>query len=452
MDVDAKQENNSESKEIDDKTEDPSHRIERYLKEKRSIRFATIEGISFLRYCIAMIDEELAIEIVKNGINLDINEPWDNGQTPLHFACQMDMIYLIQIMLKHKSSKLNLYAITDDFLVQFNDFQPGGKTALHYSAINGSLKICKLLIEYEQNQLKQNELLFIKDNQGNDALDDAIMHRKFDCARYLLSLRTDLGLIENMEEWLKLKEMELSKKRLKDSKETRLRFEKFNKDLIESNDDLLNKVFILKNLWTKQRCHDILSKVKNFGVKHGWTTKRHRSYATTDIPSHMIDYELDEYLRELLYDTLYPKMVEKYKFNERFNVNLNNGEYFEIGVRDLFFVKYDLLKQNELKLHRDGSLVSFNILLNDKCEFEGGGTYFEHLDKVYEIEKGDCVIHSGKVLHAGYPILSGERYILVGFLDGKVRRNSDKFVKINECVTTYSNNYNESDFHCIKSF
>ena len=125
--------------------------------------------------------------------------------------------------------------------------------------------------------------------------------------------------------------------------------------------------------------------------------------------------------------------------------------YFEIGVRDLFFVKYDLLKQNELKLHRDGSLVSFNILLNDASEFEGGGTYFKHLDKVIGIEKGDCVIHSGKVLHAGHPITSGERYILVGFLDGKIRQTCDKFVVENDFNYKQLQNY-YNFFHQIQSF
>ena len=40
--------------------EDASDRIERYLLNKKSLQFASIEGISFLRYCIAMIDEDLS--------------------------------------------------------------------------------------------------------------------------------------------------------------------------------------------------------------------------------------------------------------------------------------------------------------------------------------------------------------------------------------------------------
>ena len=46
----------------------------------------------------------------------------------------------------------------------------------------------ELLIEYEQNVLKQNKLLFIKDYQGN-RLDDSIIYSKYDITKYLLSLQ-----------------------------------------------------------------------------------------------------------------------------------------------------------------------------------------------------------------------------------------------------------------------
>lgn len=43
--------------------------------------------------------------------------------------------------------------------------------------------------------------------------------------------------------------------------------------------------------------------------------------------------------------------------------------------------------QTELKPHRDGSVVSFNIALNPSDEFEGGGTYFAGLKDALRIEQ-----------------------------------------------------------------
>lgn len=113
--------------------------------------------------------------------------------------------------------------------------------------------------------------------------------------------------------------------------------------------------------------------------------------------------------------------------------------------------------------HRDASVFSFNVLLNDPAEIVGGGTFFPQLLRVAELDgaagtratsagadraaraqsetvtynsetsshtqreedprlvklgRGDIVVHAGKVLHAGLP-LEGEdskRYLLAGFV------------------------------------
>lgn len=110
--------------------------------------------------------------------------------------------------------------------------------------------------------------------------------------------------------------------------------------------------------------------------------------------------------------------------------------------------------QTELKPHRDGSVVSFNIALNPSSEFDGGGTYFAGLQDALRIEQvrdgsvfylrrecgtvpflymrasephthahlntikiqGHVVSHASNVLHGGHPITRGKRYILVGAL------------------------------------
>jgi hypothetical protein len=89
---------------------------------------------------------------------------------------------------------------------------------------------------------------------------------------------------------------------------------------------------------------------------------------------------------------------------------------------------------DQLEAHRDGSILSFTVLLTPPDEFEGGGTFFDALVDV-QVEQddgvqvlfpkgvirapqaGDCVLHSGKLLHGADVVTSGERTVLVGFVE-----------------------------------
>ena len=88
-----------------------------------------------------------------------------------------------------------------------------------------------------------------------------------------------------------------------------------------------------------------------------------------------------------------------------------------LRVVDAFVVKYDAAGgQKELKPHRDGSVFSFNIALNERCEYEGGGTWFAGIDRAFAIERGHVLAHPSGMLHGGHPITEGTRYILVAFV------------------------------------
>ena len=63
--------------------------------------------------------------------------------------------------------------------------------------------------------------------------------------------------------------------------------------------------------------------------------------------------------------------------------------------------------QADLPLHQDGSLVSFNVLLNPATDFEGGGTFFETTATTHLIEQGYALFHCGGLRHAAAPITSG---------------------------------------------
>ncbi|KAL2917661.1 hypothetical protein HK105_202948 [Polyrhizophydium stewartii] len=106
-------------------------------------------------------------------------------------------------------------------------------------------------------------------------------------------------------------------------------------------------------------------------------------------------------------------------------------------------VVYDENGQRELAPHTDGCLVSFNILLSDPADFDGGGTHFLDLAPpddpdadpaiardaqaraanppdtgiVAYSAQGDAVVHSAKLTHAARPVVRGQRLVLVGFAD-----------------------------------
>lgn len=96
---------------------------------------------------------------------------------------------------------------------------------------------------------------------------------------------------------------------------------------------------------------------------------------------------------------------------------------------------------DSLELHRDGSLLSFTVLLSPPDDFEAGGTVFDALRDVDATSSAECgggdpsgsvlkpggvirppragygTLHSGKLLHGGERVTRGQRIVLVGFVD-----------------------------------
>jgi hypothetical protein len=164
-----------------------------------------------------------------------------------------------------------------------------------------------------------------------------------------------------------------------------------------------------------------------YATKTGrWETpdgKRHASYPTCDFP---VDdcTSLESYL-------------ESIEFNQRMFGNLS--ELYGIDVDDLeyldlFVAHYQAKNETEsgmdrLELHRDGSLLSFSLLLNDPSDFTGGGTFYDALRDVpttdilhaggviRPLQAGDACLHCGKILHGADVVTSGFRTVLVGFVD-----------------------------------
>ena len=145
-------------------------------------------------------------------------------------------------------------------------------------------------------------------------------------------------------------------------------------------------------------------------------TERHQKYKTTDIDVRHAPLLLD----------LFAKNWRRVSYL-LFQVYLLPLHVLDID--DLFVVKYEhkcILSgessgefQTSLAPHRDDSVVSFVILLNDGDSFDGGGTEFVDFRPPYIAAPCDCgtmVSFCGLQRHAGKQITRGKRYILAGFV------------------------------------
>jgi len=163
-------------------------------------------------------------------------------------------------------------------------------------------------------------------------------------------------------------------------------------------------------LFTADECAAIVAEAEEWATRAGgWTSTRHFNHPTTDIPLAELPRTRAFLNEDGLPNGIYPLL------GHAFEGSLPNWR--ALRVADAFIVKYNHAGgQTSLSPHRDGSVLSFNVALNEKCEYEGGGTWFAGIDRALPIERGHVCCHASGVLHGGHPITSGVRYILVAFV------------------------------------
>ena len=187
-------------------------------------------------------------------------------------------------------------------------------------------------------------------------------------------------------------------------------------------------------LLTPEEASRCLELARVYAAETGcWERKdsdRHAAYATCDFPIDECD-SLSAYLEDIDYhERILGSMAEVYGL-----------ELEDLTYLDFFCANYEAKEgvdanrntMDRLEPHRDGSLLSYTVLLTPPSNFEGGGTIFDALRDVEPTEEyrgvlhtngvirpnnaGDCCLHSGKLLHGADPVVSGQRTVLVAFVD-----------------------------------
>ncbi|KAF4139455.1 hypothetical protein GN958_ATG11356 [Phytophthora infestans] len=373
----------------------------------------TVLGKPALMFATSIYDEELAMLIWAGFIQFHARYPdfdltrqvFDNsadslGYSSLHYAVEAQMGDFVRVVCNEleqdQTAPVAGQVVTQDVTLPVNTAQnmgkniaSGGCSLLHLAAKKGDLEMVKMFVSAPMCMDPKT----LRDWDDNSPARVAAIHGHEAVATFLERVTGEVSL--NASE---VDEMRSSREKM--ARERYLAHMKPHESMLEPS--------VFPDIWTIEETTLICSEVNRTAAERGWCKERHASYQTTDMPCHQVA-ALNSWVRSTLEDRLFPQIAKRYELPTT----------KRLLFHDLFFVKYEARKgeRSELALHRDGSVLSFNILLNSADDFTGGGTYFDSTKRTVHITQGDAAVHSGKVLHGGAPVLTGIRQILVGFLD-----------------------------------
>ena len=205
---------------------------------------------------------------------------------------------------------------------------------------------------------------------------------------------------------------------------------------------------VIDDAVTAKQADALVQAAEAYVGEHGWTTNRHYNYPTTDLPWYVLSPEA-----QTIVDDVWRAMAS----NVKKRCGLGGDD--TLTINDVFLVKYTPDGQPGLHRHRDGSFASFNLMLSDPEDYEGGGTrmwdsaevdrrkadYWEYETRhranrttaprggwdaydpdagvlkpehatLYRLRKGQMLTAGGFNFHEGLPVTRGARYIVAGFV------------------------------------
>jgi nuclear transport factor 2 (NTF2) superfamily protein len=339
-----------------------------------------ISNINYEEYKYKDFDNQLGFSIIypEKGKHIYFDGTKYHGVTRTNTVLNNDPRYILAINIwkSHKPSKIEYYVSNkkSNILCQnIKNLTFEEDSSIYNIELDDKSKINLTIFDsllYENNSTKLYEL----DEYKNISKNLIVNFKKKEIQEILekkINVKADLDFIKNNEEF---------------------------------NVNRFLQRFIIPQIYSKDICKWIISEGEKYALNNqGWTNHRHNKYPTTDLPVNIIP-NIFSFILSSLTDIL-SKINKLYGLCD---VKLN--------VLDMFLVKYNENLQNELELHKDGSIISLNISLSESTDYEGGGTLFS--DGIhYTLEQGDMLVHCGKVKHAGMKITKGNRYLLVAFID-----------------------------------
>ncbi|KAL3907472.1 MAG: hypothetical protein SGILL_008860 [Bacillariaceae sp.] len=169
-------------------------------------------------------------------------------------------------------------------------------------------------------------------------------------------------------------------------------------------------------LLPKEACDFLIHAAKECAKRRGgWTKDRHVQAPTCDVPVFDLDVPALGWCRQAMREALLPLLSETVA--PELDISAK-----ELCIQDCFIVRYDGGGDEQgpgfdsLRPHEDESLLSLTIALNDQSQYEGGGLYIHSTGDLLNGDAGTVLCFAGQLVHGGYPVTTGTRWILTVFL------------------------------------
>lgn len=164
----------------------------------------------------------------------------------------------------------------------------------------------------------------------------------------------------------------------------------------------------------KDACQRLIQEAIKTTNQIGWTKDRHVQAPTCDVPVFDMDPATQQWIKGGFSEVLFPILCRL--ISPELDIDPK-----DLRVQDCFIVRYDANDEEpgfaSLKPHQDESLLSLTIALNDMDEdYHDGGLWLEHSGDILNGPAGTVLCFAGGLVHGGFPVSKGTRWILTGFL------------------------------------